>query len=172
MRCRKVRELLGAYVEGRLGGRQREQVEEHLRRCARCEEEVRAVRSVVGLLADLERRDLPAERWAQMEAAILREVHPPERASIWEMISSHLAIWRQGLSDAVRGGYVTLVDHGRIAIPAIALGLLCVIGGLYLERERGGLEDTEEQPLYSLYSAEESQEAPSLYSAGPVRYVR
>lgn len=172
MRCRKVRWRLGEYVEGRLDERQRRRVEEHLRRCVRCEEEVRVARSVVGLLADIERRDLPAEQWARMEAAILREVRSPEHASVRGMVSDGLVIWRQRLSDAVRGVYVTLVDHGRIAVPVLALVLLCVVGGLYLGRGRGGLEDIRERPLYSIYSAAEPREAPSLYSASPARYVR
>ena len=91
---------------------------------------------------------------------------------MWGTVSAGSTIWRQRLSETARGVYVTLVDHGRIAVPAIVLVLLCVVGGLYLERGRGGLEEPGEPLLYSVYSAEEPREPPSLYSAGPVRYVR
>ena len=169
MQCRKGRRWSGVYLEGRLYRRQARRIEKHLRRCARCEEEFRAIQSVIALLGDLRQRDLPEARWIQMEMAIQRGIYRSERSST----QIRLCLLKQRLGDAVRDVYVMFADHGRMTVSAaVVLLLLSMIGGLYLDERKDGSEDSREAPLYSLYSAEVSREAPSLYSSGTIRYLR
>lgn len=60
MNCDGVRELLSAYVDGELSSGELLRVEQHLRRCPRCAEEVDALRQAIALVGALEEVELPA----------------------------------------------------------------------------------------------------------------
>lgn len=60
MNCDGVRELLSAYVDGELSSGELLRVEQHLRRCPVCAEEVDALRQAIALVGALEEVELPA----------------------------------------------------------------------------------------------------------------
>lgn len=60
MNCDGVRELLSAYVDGELSSGELLRVEQHLRRCPLCAEEVDALRQAIALVGALEEVELPA----------------------------------------------------------------------------------------------------------------
>ncbi|HLO04267.1 MAG TPA: anti-sigma factor [Symbiobacteriaceae bacterium] len=60
MNCDGVRELLSAYVDGELSPGELLRVEQHLRRCPLCAEEVDALRQAIAMVGALEEVELPA----------------------------------------------------------------------------------------------------------------
>lgn len=60
MNCDGVRELLSAYVDGELSSGELLRVEQHLRRCPLCAEEVDALRQAIAMVGALEEVELPA----------------------------------------------------------------------------------------------------------------
>lgn len=60
MNCDGVRELLSAYVDGELSSGELLRVEQHLRRCPLCAEEVDALRQAIAYVGTLEEVELPA----------------------------------------------------------------------------------------------------------------
>ena len=64
----KERELLSAFVDGELTSGERVLVEDHLRGCAECAAELRALRAVKSLAASAPRRPLPPAVLAAFEA--------------------------------------------------------------------------------------------------------
>lgn len=60
MNCDGVRELLSAYVDGELSSGELLRVEQHLRRCPLCAEEVDALRQAIAMIGALEEVELPA----------------------------------------------------------------------------------------------------------------
>lgn len=59
MNCDGVRELLSAYVDGELSSGELLRVEQHLRRCPVCAEEVDALRQAIAMIGALEEVELP-----------------------------------------------------------------------------------------------------------------
>lgn len=82
MECSRVSELFSEYIDGLLDEHTRQRVEEHLAGCAGCAEELRELRSCVGLLHSLDTVRAPAD--------FLDKVHERidlvERISWWERV--------------------------------------------------------------------------------------
>jgi len=59
MNCRKIKDLLSAYIDGQLNGAERRRVEQHLASCDDCSEELAMLRAAVAMVADLPEQELP-----------------------------------------------------------------------------------------------------------------
>ena len=59
MRCRTVRDLLPRYQDGDLPDRQVTEIDEHLRACGACADELRQLHAVIDLVASLDEVDTP-----------------------------------------------------------------------------------------------------------------
>jgi len=68
--CETIRQRLSALIDGDLTPADRREVEEHLRSCAACETEARAMRETLGVLRNLPRAEPPPDMIARIERAI------------------------------------------------------------------------------------------------------
>lgn len=115
MNCDGVRGLLSAYVDGELSAGELLRVEQHLRRCHWCADEVDALRQTIALVATLEEVEVPAAFHAQLHSRLVA-LGPPVQAA--RTATAHRAR-RQ--------------DFRRWAVPAAAAAAL-VIGMAGLNR--------------------------------------
>ncbi len=79
MNCDGVRGLLSAYVDGELSAGELLRVEQHLRRCHWCADEVDALRQTIALVASLEEVEVPAVFHAQLHDRLVA-LGPPMSA--------------------------------------------------------------------------------------------
>lgn len=71
MNCDGVRGLLSAYVDGELSAGELLRVEQHLRRCHWCADEVDALRQTIALVASLEEVEVPLTFQAQLHERLV-----------------------------------------------------------------------------------------------------
>ena len=71
MRCKKVRQKLGAYLDGELKQRQKELIKEHLKKCADCRQELTFLAQLSEIL----------KKWKEVECSDEFETN------IWQSIS-------------------------------------------------------------------------------------
>jgi hypothetical protein len=128
MNCDGVRGLLSAYVDGELSAGELLRVEQHLRRCHWCADEVDALRQTIALIASLEEVEVPANFHVQLHER-LAALGPPVKAA--RIATVHHAK-RQ--------------DFRRWAVPAAAAAAL-VIGVTGISRY--SLPARQQQPLVS-----------------------
>lgn len=76
MNCDGVRDLLSAYLDGELSPGELLRVEQHLRRCHLCADEVDSLRQVVSLVASLDEVEVPATFHAQLHDRLVA-IGPP-----------------------------------------------------------------------------------------------
>jgi len=79
MNCDGVRGLLSAYVDGELSAGELLRVEQHLRRCHWCADEVDALRQTIALVASLQEVEVPAAFHAQLHSRLVA-LGPPVQA--------------------------------------------------------------------------------------------
>ncbi|HYG60179.1 MAG TPA: anti-sigma factor, partial [Symbiobacteriaceae bacterium] len=79
MNCDGVRNLLSAYLDGELSAGELLRVEEHLRRCHCCADEVDSLRQTIALVASLEEVDLPSSFQVQLRQRLVA-LGPPVAA--------------------------------------------------------------------------------------------
>jgi hypothetical protein len=79
MNCDGVRDLLSAYLDGELSPGELLRVEQHLRRCHACADEVDSLRQTTALVASLEEVELPASFHAQLHERLVA-LGPPAAA--------------------------------------------------------------------------------------------
>lgn len=79
MNCDGVRGLLSAYVDGELSAGELLRVEQHLRRCHWCADEVDALRQAIALVASLEEVEVPATFHVQLHERLVA-LGPPVQA--------------------------------------------------------------------------------------------
>lgn len=79
MNCDGVRDLLSAYLDGELSPGELLRVEQHLRRCHACADEVDSLRQTVALVASLEEVELPVGFHAQLHDRLVA-LGPPAAA--------------------------------------------------------------------------------------------
>ena len=115
MNCDGVRGLLSAYVDGELSAGELLRVEQHLRRCHWCADEVDALRQTIALVASLEEVEVPSAFHVQLHNRLVA-LGPPVKAG--RTAVAHRAK-RQ--------------DFRRWAVPAAAAAAL-VIGAAGLNR--------------------------------------
>lgn len=77
MNCDGVRGLLSAYVDGELSAGELLRVEQHLRRCHWCADEVDALRQAIALVASLEEVEVPASFHMQLHERLVA-LGPPQ----------------------------------------------------------------------------------------------
>ena len=140
--CRRLREWLPEYAEGRLSGEPRAAVEQHLVECGRCTQEVAALRAMLSAL-----RAIPAEA-------------PPDSLvpGVRRAVARHVAASRR---------HAPRPFWARIAVPAAAAtGLLAVVLGYrimeqgYSPKSMGSAMEVRRQA-----SAPRPQPAPPVTSA-------
>lgn len=76
MNCDGVRGLLSAYVDGELSAGELLRVEQHLRRCHWCADEVDALRQTISLVASLDEVALPPAFHAQLHQRLVAMAPP------------------------------------------------------------------------------------------------
>jgi anti-sigma factor RsiW len=101
------RDDLAAYALGSLDATDRRRVESHLADCARCANEVREYRDVVGFMSmSLPRAAAPSHAWSVIEAATRRTVRPARSSwrdwrraavSALGLIAASLLVWNVAL---------------------------------------------------------------------------
>jgi len=74
MDCKKTRELLSEYIDGRLAVDEAAALAAHLEECSECRELERELRATVALVGDLERREAPAGFAEGVGAALERRM--------------------------------------------------------------------------------------------------
>lgn len=80
MNCDGVRDLLSAYLDGELSPGELLRVEQHLRRCHACADEVDSLRQTMSLVASLEEVEVPAAFHAQLHQRLVA-LGPPTAAA-------------------------------------------------------------------------------------------
>ena len=93
MNCGQIEELLPAYMEEDLGGRQLQEVKLHLESCAACRRE----RDL--LLRSWEMLDAwqPVEPAPQLRAQVWEKIRLAPPPSLWERLRSKVPAWTRGL---------------------------------------------------------------------------
>jgi hypothetical protein len=76
MNCDGVRDLLSAYLDGELSPGELLRVEQHLRRCHCCADEVDSLRQTIALVASLDEVEVPASFHAQLHERLVA-IGPP-----------------------------------------------------------------------------------------------
>ena len=114
MRCQKVRKKLSAFIDNELDGAMRVKLEEHLRECFSCRQELRLLSQtweVLGIWEKIEPSDnFEAKFWQRVKEKVKeRELKP--RARLFQWLTK------------------IAVPSSAIALIFLALGLLC---GIYL----------------------------------------
>ncbi len=79
MNCDGVRGLLSAYIDGELTPGELLRVEQHLRRCHACADEVDALRQTIQLVASLDEVEVPAYFQAQLHERLVAMGPPASR---------------------------------------------------------------------------------------------
>jgi len=126
--CAGVSELLAAFADGGLEGRERERVEAHVAGCPACAEEVRVLREV---LVETRRAAAPSTKdeafWIDLTRDIRTAVaaEPPARTSWWRMpvmafgfaaaAAAVLYVYAKGHAP---GAPAVVAHHHRAPLPA------------------------------------------------------
>ena len=80
--CRRVRNALSEYIDGRLTSEERERVEHHLEECAACAQELESLRSTLEMLRQVPDVAVPRS-FVLREAEVEREAPAPQRRGGW-----------------------------------------------------------------------------------------
>lgn len=94
MNCAAVHERLSAYMDGELSEFETIKVENHLRGCTHCADELQLLRSTAALLADLEEVTVPAGFRAGLRAR-LESLPAPAVAAAVQPGRRPLSLWRR-----------------------------------------------------------------------------
>ncbi len=115
MECTETIDHLSAYMDGELSDREQAEMEEHLRGCARCADEEKALRDTVALLRALPAEPAPPELLAGVRMRLGREDGAPLRSR-----RSFAARFRIPLQ-AAAAGLILLIAYGvHKQLPATA----------------------------------------------------
>lgn len=122
--CRRLAPDLVDHAAGALPARRRGALAAHLRRCSACRKDLRALRSLPGLLPSQTETDLSEAAWEQQRAAIMRSVR-------------RAADERAASGGAVRSWWA----DPRLAVAGILPVLIAVAGVLWLGGELRRVEE-------------------------------
>lgn len=91
MECAKTWDRLSAYLDGDLPEKEREGIAQHLRQCARCAEEERALKETLSLLRNLPAEPAPPEL---LQGITMRIEEETARTSLWRklFLPAHIKI--------------------------------------------------------------------------------
>lgn len=126
MSCQKQKELLAGFQDGELDESQRLEVENHLKECADCREELARLEKVKEVTGKVKYNDLPLEVWENYWQSLYRRF---ERGASWVFISlGTVLMLGTGLFYLVRDFFF---DPTVALIPKIGVGAL-IIGCSFL----------------------------------------
>jgi len=94
MNCEGVRELLSAYIDGELSAGELLRVEQHLRRCHWCADEVDALRRTISLVASLDEVPVPPTFHAQLHERLAALKPPVAAEKSRRKVARRSAVWR------------------------------------------------------------------------------
>ena len=126
MSCEEIKILLAGYQDGELDPEQKRIVEEHLRTCALCRNELARLEKVKEVTRKVQYKDLPLEVWEGYWQGIYRRV---ERGLGWIFLSIGAIIML-----AVGAFYLVsdfFLDPTVGIFPKFGVGAL-IIGGIFL----------------------------------------
>jgi len=113
MNCDGVSNLLSAYLDGELSPGELLRVEEHLRRCHACADEVDSLRQTMALVASLEEVEVPASFQVQLHQRLVA-LGPPAAAvrrapaaPAWQRNARHWAVPAAAAAAALAIGLTT-----------------------------------------------------------------
>jgi anti-sigma factor RsiW len=81
--CRRVSNLLSAYIDGELTGEEQLKIQEHLRQCDECAEEHESLLMTKRLICSLKMKEPREELEARILNAVAQEVAPSRRRFPW-----------------------------------------------------------------------------------------
>lgn len=142
MTCSEVRELAGAYALDALTRHDRQRVDRHLDRCARCRRELSGLSEAASALGSLVP---PAEPPAELRGRILAAVERPSRApapAVRAMAHQPRRVTAQG-AGGWRGRLGYAMAYGAVAVILFAAGWSA--GRMGLDGARGHPGDLERQ---------------------------
>lgn len=119
MNCDGVSNLLSAYLDGELTPGELLRVEEHLRRCHACADEVDSLRQTVALVATLEEVEVPASFQMQLHQRLvalgppLAAVRRTPAVPVWQRNVRRWAVPAAAAAAALAIGLTTF-DAGRL----------------------------------------------------------
>ena len=125
MNCDGVSNLLSAYVDGELSPGELLRVEEHLRRCHACADEVDSLRQTIALVASLEEVEVPASFQVQLHERLVA-LGPPvaavrraPAAPVWQRNVRRWAMPAAAAAAALAIGLTTYSGGGKIPTPGL-----------------------------------------------------
>lgn len=121
MNCDGVRDLLSAYIDGELSAGELLRVEQHLRRCHCCADDVDSLRQTIALVASLEEVEVPASFHVQLHERLVA-LGPPVAASARR--ASHRPASRHGKPRWA------MPAAAAAAVAALAIGVTTYTGGI------------------------------------------
>lgn len=83
MNCRRVSNLLSAYIDGELTGEEQLKIQEHLRQCEECNEEHESLLLTKRLICSLKMKEPREELEARILNAVAQESAPSRRRFPW-----------------------------------------------------------------------------------------
>jgi|GEM_PF-5123102 len=85
MECKVAQELLNAYIDGELAEAERDQLDDHLRSCPQCADELAELQAVIALCRNLPEVEPPAFFREQLYRRLTTELEQ-ERKSLWQSV--------------------------------------------------------------------------------------
>ena len=79
--CHRIPKMLLPYIDDALSDRNREGIEEHLKKCANCREELELLKRVGNLLAQKAKAERPKEYWQEFQDKLRYRLTPHYRFS-------------------------------------------------------------------------------------------
>jgi predicted anti-sigma-YlaC factor YlaD len=126
MQCEQIKILLAGYQDGELDPEQIKMVEDHLKTCSACREELARLEKVKEVTGKVKYNDLPLEVWEGYWHGIYRRI---ERGLGWIFASiGVIIILILGIFHLIRDYFL---DSAVGLLPKFGVGAL-IIGGVFL----------------------------------------
>jgi anti-sigma factor RsiW len=100
MRCERVRELIGAHVDGELDSGDAAAIAAHLESCSSCRELMSDIKRVSGAMAALGREPVPEALLQRVRSSLASAAEQQETRFSWWRAPSHLVRQAAGLAAA------------------------------------------------------------------------
>lgn len=136
MSCSDVQGRFTEYLDGRLDGRQMQQIAAHLESCPACHEELERLESAQSALGTLGAVSAPADLALRIRVAVSQEVARAHE-SLWD---HWLLLWRNSF------GPFVLQAAGGFCSAVLLLGTVTVMVGMFTP---GAVQASKDEPLGS-----------------------